>query len=92
MREGNGTAFVVLRVKPNDPPAFKRNMDAPTCRDRFRAALLDGTRTIVGGRAGGPPWPDIARANYRNTTKIAFSPQKSPDDRKNRMLFQWLRS
>src|SRR5947208_9504960 len=23
LREGNGTAFVVLRVKPTDPPAFK---------------------------------------------------------------------
>jgi thiamine pyrophosphate-dependent acetolactate synthase large subunit-like protein len=35
-----GTAFVVLRVKPTDPPAFKRNMDPSACRNRFRAALL----------------------------------------------------
>jgi len=40
LREGNGTAFVVLRVKPTDPPAFKRNMDPSACRNRFRAALL----------------------------------------------------
>jgi thiamine pyrophosphate-dependent acetolactate synthase large subunit-like protein len=40
LREGNGTAFVVLRVKPTDPPAFKRNLDPSVCRNRFRAALL----------------------------------------------------
>src|SRR5262249_2921798 len=40
LREGTGTAFVLLRVKPTDPPAFKRNMDPSACRNRFRAALL----------------------------------------------------
>src|SRR5229473_2219442 len=40
LREGNGTAFVVLRVKPDDPPSYKRNMDPAACRVRFRAALL----------------------------------------------------
>ncbi len=40
LREGNGTPFVVLRVKPTDPPPFKRNMDPSACRNRFRAALL----------------------------------------------------
>ena len=40
LREGNGAAFVLLRVKPMDPPAFKRNMDPSACRNRFRAALL----------------------------------------------------
>ena len=40
LREGNGTAFVVLRVKPTDPPACKRNMDPAACRSRFRTALL----------------------------------------------------
>ena len=40
LREGNGTAFVALRVKPTDPPPFKRNMDPSACRNRFRAALL----------------------------------------------------
>lgn len=42
LREGNGTAFVLLRVKPTDPPAFKRNMDPSACRNRFRTALLGG--------------------------------------------------
>jgi thiamine pyrophosphate-dependent acetolactate synthase large subunit-like protein len=42
LRAGNGTAFVVLRVKPTDPPAFKRNFDLAFCRNRFRAALLGG--------------------------------------------------
>src|SRR5712672_1833731 len=40
LRGSNGTAFVVLRVKPTDPPAFKRNMDPSACRHRFRTALL----------------------------------------------------
>jgi thiamine pyrophosphate-dependent acetolactate synthase large subunit-like protein len=39
LREGNGTSFVVLRVKPTEPAEFKRNFDASFCRDRFRAAL-----------------------------------------------------
>jgi phosphonopyruvate decarboxylase len=38
--DGNGTVFIVLRVKPTDPPAFKRNMDPSACRSRFRTALL----------------------------------------------------
>src|SRR5690349_14184134 len=40
LREGNGTAFVLLRVKPTDPPAYKRNMDPSACRNRFRSALI----------------------------------------------------
>ena len=40
LREGNGTSFVVVQVKPTEPPEFKRNFDASLCRDRFRAALL----------------------------------------------------
>lgn len=40
LREGNGTAFVVLRVAPSEPPAFKRNFDSASCRNRFRGALL----------------------------------------------------
>jgi thiamine pyrophosphate-dependent acetolactate synthase large subunit-like protein len=39
LREGNGTAFVVLKVRPDDPPPFKRNMDPAACRVRFRDAL-----------------------------------------------------
>jgi len=37
LREGNGASFVCLRVKPTEPPAFKRNFDASFQRDRFRA-------------------------------------------------------
>ena len=40
LREGNGTAFVLLKVKPDDPPPYKRNMDPASCRTRFRTALL----------------------------------------------------
>ena len=40
LREGNGIAFVVLKVKPDDPPSYKRNMDPASCRTRFRTALL----------------------------------------------------
>jgi len=40
LREGNGTALVVLKVKPDDPPAYKRNLDPASCRVRFRGALL----------------------------------------------------
>jgi len=39
LREGNGTSFVVARVRPTEPPEFKRNFDASLSRDRFRAAL-----------------------------------------------------
>ncbi len=39
IRAGNGTAFVLLRVKPSDPPGYKRNMDAAACRVRFKTAL-----------------------------------------------------
>ena len=41
IREGNGTSFVLLRVKPTDPPPFKRNFDAALMRNRFRAILRD---------------------------------------------------
>ncbi len=40
LRESNGTCFVVLRVKPTDPPKFKRNMDIAASRVRFRLNLL----------------------------------------------------
>ena len=39
IREGNSTGFLLLRVKPTEPPHFKRNFDAAFCRDRFRRAL-----------------------------------------------------
>lgn len=40
IREGNGTAFVLLRVKPTDPPSYKRSLDPALERLRFRQALL----------------------------------------------------
>jgi thiamine pyrophosphate-dependent acetolactate synthase large subunit-like protein len=40
IREGNGTAFVLLRVKPTDPPSYKRGLDPALERLRFRQALL----------------------------------------------------
>ena len=40
IREGNGAAFVLLKVKPDDPPPYKRNLDPAACRLRFRQALL----------------------------------------------------
>ena len=40
LREGNGAAFVVLRVAPAEPPSYKRNFDPASCRVRFRGALL----------------------------------------------------
>jgi thiamine pyrophosphate-dependent acetolactate synthase large subunit-like protein len=40
LRESNGACFVLLRVKPDDPPEFKRNMDASVSRVRFRLNLL----------------------------------------------------
>lgn len=40
IRQGNGTCFVLLRVAPTEPPAYKRNLNPAACRERFRAALL----------------------------------------------------
>ena len=44
LREGNGSAFVLLRVKPGEPAPFKRNFDASLQRDRFRAGLAASPR------------------------------------------------
>ena len=40
LRESNGASFVLLRVKPGDPPAYKRLMEPGACRVRFRTDLL----------------------------------------------------
>ncbi len=40
LRETNGTSFVLLRVSPKEPPAFKRLMEPAATRARFRTALL----------------------------------------------------
>ena len=44
LREGNASAFVLLRVKPTEPPPFRRNFDPSLLRDRFRSALQDDPR------------------------------------------------
>jgi phosphonopyruvate decarboxylase len=38
IREGNGTAFVLLRVNEAEPPPFKRDLNPASCRTRFRSA------------------------------------------------------
>jgi thiamine pyrophosphate-dependent acetolactate synthase large subunit-like protein len=40
IRDGNATSFVLLRVKPTEPPSYKRDLNGTTCRVRFRAACL----------------------------------------------------
>ena len=44
LRDGNGTSFVVVRVRPTEPAEFKRNFDASLSRDRFRNALQRNAR------------------------------------------------
>jgi thiamine pyrophosphate-dependent acetolactate synthase large subunit-like protein len=41
LREGNGTAFVLLRVSTGEPPHYKRIWDPIANRNQFRAALLE---------------------------------------------------
>jgi hypothetical protein len=41
LREGNGTKFILLRVNDGPPPACGRNHFAWSCRDRFRAFLMN---------------------------------------------------
>ena len=42
IREGNGASFVLLRVKPTEPPSYKRDLDPANTRARFRAANARG--------------------------------------------------
>jgi thiamine pyrophosphate-dependent acetolactate synthase large subunit-like protein len=39
IRESNGSSFVLLRVKPTDPPPYKRDLNPATTRTRFRLAI-----------------------------------------------------
>ena len=41
VRDGNGTSFVLMRVRPTESPPHKRDLDPATERIRFRAALPD---------------------------------------------------
>jgi phosphonopyruvate decarboxylase len=47
LREGNGTCFVLLRVKPTEPPRDQRMLDPAGGRIRFREALLGRRRQSV---------------------------------------------
>lgn len=40
LRDGQGPKFLLCRVLPTDPSAYKRNMDPSECRIRFRTAFL----------------------------------------------------
>ena len=42
IREGNGTSFVLMRVRPNESPPHKRDLDPTSEKLRFRGAVLDG--------------------------------------------------
>jgi phosphonopyruvate decarboxylase len=42
IRESNGSSFVLLRVKPTDPPPYKRDLNPATTRTRFRLANMKG--------------------------------------------------
>ena len=42
IREGNGTSFVLMRVRPNESPPHKRDLDPTSEKLRFRSAVLDG--------------------------------------------------
>ena len=43
IREGNGTSFVLIRVRPNESPPHKRDLDPTSEKLRFRSALLHGS-------------------------------------------------
>jgi thiamine pyrophosphate-dependent acetolactate synthase large subunit-like protein len=43
IREGNSASFVLLRVKPTEPPKYKRDLDPANTRTRFRGATLRAT-------------------------------------------------
>jgi phosphonopyruvate decarboxylase len=40
LRQTDGPAFILLKVKPTDPPRVRRSMDAAGTKHRFREALL----------------------------------------------------
>ena len=43
---GQRRVFVLLRVKPTEPPPFRRNFDASLLRDRFRARAAADARPM----------------------------------------------
>ena len=44
LRQMDTPAFVLLKVKPTDPPKVRRSMDATLSKNRFRDALLGSDR------------------------------------------------
>ena len=40
LRESNGVSFVLLKVKPTDPPKYKRSLDAAWTKSMFRQAVV----------------------------------------------------
>ncbi len=40
IRQMDGVSFVLLKVKPTDPPKMRRSLDAAWAKHRFRQALL----------------------------------------------------
>jgi thiamine pyrophosphate-dependent acetolactate synthase large subunit-like protein len=42
IREANAASFVLLRVRPTEPPVYRRLLDPAAVRVHFRAALLEG--------------------------------------------------
>ena len=63
LREGNGTAFVLLRVKPSEPPSFKRDLDPAlpgTLQNGIGLGELEGCCSLGQGVARA-----LARAKWR---------------------------
>ena len=61
IREGNAASFVLLRVKPTEPPSYKRDLDPATTRTRFRAANMRAGGERTSCAEAGSPLPSIAR-------------------------------
>lgn len=40
LRESNGVSFVLLKVKPTDPPKYRRSLDPASSKTSFRSALV----------------------------------------------------
>jgi phosphonopyruvate decarboxylase len=40
IRQMDAPSFVLLKVKPTDPPKIRRSLDAAWAKNRFREALL----------------------------------------------------
>jgi len=63
LREGDGTAFVVLSVKPDDPPSYNRNLarlrtasaSAARCSGSVRWAATDNSARASANAFGVSP-------------------------------------